>query len=146
MRVSHIRFRKKLEEEKSKITDAEFFTSGLFRGYLADIVEATSRRYKKPIKIILDWDEQDDAPVAFTDNKKVYINAANPLTAAMPTRAAKSKSLVGILAHETGHILYSDFEELAHFAEALENGRFYPSAPQAQNETEEDALAFFPVP
>ena len=121
MRVSHLTLRRKMEDIKSKITDKEFFTSSLFRGYLADMADATGKRYRKPIKVIMDWDERDEADAAFTNNQSIYINAASPLMMGLSTRALKAEGIVGKLAHEVGHILFSDFEGLARFKGAFDN-------------------------
>jgi len=126
---------------KSKITDKDFFTSNLFRGYLADMADATGKRYRKPIKIILDWDERDDAHAAYTDNQLIYINAASSITKDLPTRALKTEGLIGVLAHEVGHILFSDFEQLTRFKTAIGRGEFYPRVPVPNSEAEQEALA-----
>lgn len=47
MRASHLTVRKRIMDEKSKITDEEFFTSKEYRGYLADITEAATKRYRR---------------------------------------------------------------------------------------------------
>jgi len=44
MRTSHRQIRKRILEEKSKITDEEFFSSKAYRAYLTDISEAATRR------------------------------------------------------------------------------------------------------
>jgi len=140
VRVSHLEFRRRLEDVKSKITDKEFFTSSLFRGYMADMAEATSKRYKKPIQVKIDWDESEGSKAANTDNRTIYINAANRITSRLGTRVLKFQSLIGLLAHEIGHVLFSDFEGLVLYKESIFKYEFYPSIPKDLNELEEEAL------
>jgi len=139
MRASHIKVGQLLKETKTKITNRQFLTSPLYRGFLADMAEATGNRYKKPIRIQLDWNSKEDADVAFTDGNVIYINSANPMTKKLPTRELKHKSLIGLLAHEVGHILFSDFDGLAAFTDAIKDGRWWPSAPIWENEIEDIA-------
>ncbi|MCL2841445.1 MAG: hypothetical protein FWE05_11835, partial [Defluviitaleaceae bacterium] len=140
MRISHLELRRRLNDTKSKITNKQFFKSSLFKGYLADMADATGNRYKKPIKINLDWDSSDNADVAFTDNQLIYINAGNPMTKKLATRELKMLSLIGILAHEVGHILFTDFQGLGMFTDALKIGKFYPKAPDVIDEIEAETL------
>ena len=139
-RISHVKLRHLLEEKKSKITDKELFTSRLFRGYLADMAETTGNRYKKPIRVVVDWDESEDAQIACTDNQQIYINAGSELITKLPTRTLKAQCIVGILAHEIGHVLFSDFGGLVAFRETLLEGEFHPDTPEPLNEHEESAL------
>ena len=66
MRASHREVRKKILDRMSKIDDKEFFTSRAYRGYLADITESATKRYRRPIRVNLFADETDQT-VAYTD-------------------------------------------------------------------------------
>lgn len=48
MRTSHRQIRKRILDAKSKITDEEFFSSRAYNGYLTDLAEAATKRYKRP--------------------------------------------------------------------------------------------------
>ena len=74
MRTSHRDIRKRILEEKSKISDEEFFTSKAYQAYLTDITEAATKRYARPLKVTVVADH-DDPQLAFTDFKGVFINA-----------------------------------------------------------------------
>jgi len=141
MRVSHLEIQRRIRSVKSKISDKQLFTSPLFRGYLTDIAEATGNRYKKPIRVSVDWDDREGASIACTDNEQIYINAANMLTRRLPTRELKMRSIMGFLAHEIGHVIFSDFEGLYMFVEALKSGKFWPTEPTPADDVEENALA-----
>lgn len=76
MRASHREVRKKILDRMSKIDDKEFFTSRAYRGYLADITESATKRYRRPIRVNLFADETDQT-VAYTDYSGIYINVCN---------------------------------------------------------------------
>lgn len=128
MRASHLTVRKRIMDEKSKITDEEFFTSKEYRGYLADITEAATKRYRRPIHVTV-FADPEDSTVAYTDYNGIVINACNHITWSMPTRKLRSMSIEGFNAHENSHNLFTD-NRIAHaYFNSLEHGKFYPKKP-----------------
>lgn len=141
MRNKHLEMRRRIEDTKLAITDAELFGSRLYGAVLSDVAEATTHRYRRKCRVLTYWDESPDAGVASTNNRTIKINAANRLTASFPTRKLKDLSLRGLLGHEIGHILYTDFNMLSVYNARLLAGEFYPSTPNGLNAEEEDSLA-----
>ena len=129
MRTSHRQIRKRILEEKSKITDEEFFSSKAYQAYITDICEAATRRYRRPLKVTIVADH-DDERLAHTDFKGIFINACNEITWSMPGRMLRSLSIEGLAAHENGHNLFTDNRVWRTYRKALERGRFYPKLPQ----------------
>ena len=129
MRTSHRDIRKRILEEKSKISDEEFFTSKAYQAYLTDITEAATKRYARPLKVTVVADH-DDPQLAFTDFKGVFVNACNEITWSMPSRRLRSLSIEGLIAHESGHNLFTDNRVWLTFHRQLTRGKFYPSMPQ----------------
>ena len=129
MRTSHLTLRRRIDSEKLKITDEELFAGGAFSGYLSDMAEAATKRYKRHTAVRCFWDENPDAHAAYTDNRKICINAANPITQSFPTRKLRADSLVGMAGHEIGHILFTDFQMRDLYASSLKAGRMYPAEP-----------------
>lgn len=128
MRASLLTVRKRIMDEKSKITDEEFFTSKEYRGYLADITEAATKRYRRPIHVTV-FADPEDSTVAYTDYNGIVINACNHITWSMPTRKLRSMSIEGFNAHENSHNLFTD-NRIAHaYFNSLEHGKFYPKKP-----------------
>ena len=128
MIASHLTVRKRIMDEKSKITDEEFFTSKEYRGYLADITEAATKRYRRPIHVTV-FADPEDSTVAYTDYNGIVINACNHITWSMPTRKLRSMSIEGFNAHENSHNLFTD-NRIAHaYFNSLEHGKFYPKKP-----------------
>lgn len=128
MRASHLTVRKRIMDEKSKITDEEFFTSKEYRGYLADITEAATKRYRRPIHVTV-YADPEDSTIAYTDYNGIVINACNHITWSMPSRKLRSMSIEGFNAHENSHNLFTD-NRIAHaYFNSLEHGKFYPKKP-----------------
>jgi len=140
LRTSHKKIHQMISDEKSKLTDKDLFSSGAYAAYLMDIVEATSGRYKRRVRVRTRWDESPGAGIAYTDNKIIDLNCGNYLTAEYPTRELKSLSLIGFTAHEEGHLLYTDFSTLMMFMQAVDNGTMYPSIPSDLEVDEQEYL------
>ena len=128
MRTSHRQIRKRIMDAKSKITDEEFFSSRAYNGYLTDLAETATKRYKRPLRVHVVADH-DDETVAFTDYHGIYINACNHITWSLPSRLLRSMSLEGFNAHECGHILFTDNRIWNTYLKRLEKGKFYPKMP-----------------
>ena len=92
MRTSHRQIRKRILDAKSKISDEEFFSSRAYNGYLTDLAEAATKRYKRPLRVRVVAGHDDDT-VAFTDYHGIYINACNHITWSLPTRLLRSMSV-----------------------------------------------------
>lgn len=128
MRTSHRQIRKRILDAKSKITDEEFFSSRAYNGYLTDLAEAATKRYKRPLRVRVVADH-DDETVAFTDYHGIYINACNHITWSFPSRLLRSMSLEGLNAHECGHNLFTDERIWHSYFAGLSKGKFYPKMP-----------------
>lgn len=130
MRTSHTAIRRRIADEKSRLTDEQLFASPQFAAYLTDIAEGTTGRYRRKSSVRTYWDALPHADIAHTDNRTITVNAGNFLTRSFPTRSLKADSLLGIVGHECGHILFSDFTMLDTYHQALSGGRFYPQEPE----------------
>ncbi len=128
MRTSHREIRRRIDEEKSKVSDEEFFASREYRAYLSDITEAATRRYNRPIHVTV-YADHDDGTVAYTDFSGIFINACNEITWSMPTRRLRSLSIEGLNAHENSHNLFTDNRIWQAFFKKTEKGKFYPKMP-----------------
>ena len=140
MRTSHLEIRKKILDEKSKISDEELFASPAFAAYLSDIGETVAKRYGRPFRVKTFWDTAPGAEAAWTDNNTITINTGNHVTMSFPVRETKALSLVGMLAHEAGHINYTDFRALSTYQRVLRQGRFYPKRLKDLTPAEEKAV------
>ena len=137
-RVNHKLVRQRLDEKRSSITDKQFFSSRLLAGHYEDIVDAQTRRYNynRRVRVRLFW-EPDIPMVADTDDFLIRINAGNKLVTDVVGRENRYQIVSGLFAHELGHVLYTDFPMMQTYANYLENGRWYPAVPEADNTQEE---------
>lgn len=135
MRTSHRAIRERILEAKSKISDEEFFSSKAYIAYLTDITEAATKRYQRPLKVVVVADHEDPT-LAFTDNSGVFINACNEITWSMPSRYLRSLSIEGLNAHENGHNLFTDSRIWLTYYRKLEQGRIYPCLPSGLTATQ----------
>lgn len=140
MRTSHLEIRKKILGERSKVSDAELFGSPAFAAYLSDIGETVAKRYGRPFRVKTYWDTDPGAQLAWTDNHTITINTGNHVTMSFPIRETKALSLIGLLAHEAGHINYTDFRAFYTYQRALCQGRFYPKRLKNLTPREEAAV------
>ena len=140
MRTSHVAIKRMVADEKNRLTDEQLFGSPQFAAYLTDIAEGATKRYRRSSKVSTYWDTSESAEIAHTDNRIIRLNAGNFLTGSFPTKSLKADSLIGIVAHECGHILYSDFTMLATYQQALSAGRFYPATPEELTARQEKSL------
>lgn len=143
MRTSHLEIRKKILNEKGKVSDEELLASPAFAAYLSDIGESVAKRYGRPFKVKTYWDTAPEAQVAWTDNHTITINTGNHVTMSFPTRETRVLSEVGFLAHEAGHINYIDFRAFYTYQRALRQGRFYPKRLKNLTPAEEKAVEEF---
>ena len=132
--------RRRIAEKKSKLTDEQLFASPQFAAYLTDIAEGTTGRYRRKSSVKTYWDALPRAEVAHTDNRTITVNTGNFLTRSFPTRPLRADSLLGIVGHECGHILFSDFTMLATYRQSLQGGRFYPQMPEDLSAKQERSL------
>ena len=135
MRASHREIRKRILDRKSQISDKEFFTSRAYRGYMTDITESATKRYRRTITVTLVADESDHT-VAYTSPRGIWINVCNHITSSMPSRELKSISLEGLNGHEIGHNLYTDMRVWERYFAQLLQGKFYPSLPNSLDGTQ----------
>jgi len=103
------------------------FSSSSYAAYLTDIAETSAERYKRKIRVRTSWDESPNAFVAYTDNINININCGNRITEDYPTRELKNLSLIGLLGHELGHILFTNFPKLEMFMNSVDSMTMYPN-------------------
>ena len=140
MHADYRLLKKQIMEERKNMSEQEFFTSDDYTNYQLGMARAATRRYYSNLNMQMGWDESPNANVACTNNKRIYENAANPLTRELPTWYLKSLSLTGLTGHECGHLLYTDFTSSILYGTSMKRGSFYPELPEApdypQNKTE----------
>lgn len=118
-----------IRDQELTMPDEELFLSSAFQRHQTSLAQAATGRYRNGLQVIMEWKEEPEAAVAYTDNYRIHCNAANPITQSFPSRYLRSQSLTGLTGHEIGHLRYTDFVSLGLFLGSLQNGAFYPAAP-----------------
>lgn len=140
MRTSHIAIKRMIMDEKKKLTDEQVFASRQFAAYLTDLAESVTGRYKRHSKVDTFYDAGEEAEIGHTDNLTITINTGNFLTRSFPTRSLMTDSLIGIVGHECGHMLFTDFMMLQTYHASLSGGCFYPHEPKDLTPTQANSL------
>lgn len=129
-RVNHKLVKQRLNEQRSKISDRQFFSSRLLAGHFEDLAAAQTRRYRynRRVRVNLYWKPREKH-VASTDNMFVRINTGNSLVTKVKGRENRYQIVCGLFAHELGHVLYTDFLAAQTHTNYLGSGRWYPYPP-----------------
>lgn len=123
--------KQRLNEERSKITDRQFFTSRLLAGHFEGIAAAYTRRYnyRQRVRANLFW-EPMNGTLAYTDDLVVTINTGNSWVTETVGRKERYEIVTGLFAHEFGHILYTDFLSGQTLVNSFAAGKWYPEPPE----------------
>lgn len=129
-RVNHKLVKQRLNEQRSKISDRQFFSSRLLAGHFEDLAAAQTRRYRynRRVRVNLYWKPREKH-VASTDNMLIRINAGNSMVTKVKGRENRYQIVCGMFAHELGHVLYTDFLVAQTHTNYLGSYRWYPYPP-----------------
>lgn len=128
---------KRLAVEKANTLTAEdIFTDYEFARYIQNLVASMTGRYTNRIRLQL----CTSGPTAWTDGDMISLNIANPIANSYETLLDKFLAQMGIIFHETGHILFLDFNAENKATERILAGVFYGDDPVAATEEEEEDL------
>ncbi len=122
-------------KEKNKrllrqMSDSEYF----LRPEIMSLLTALLRNLtKKKLSVTLVC---EDSKVAYTTGVKTVVNVLNKLTGGYALRSDKLLTLMGLVGHEAGHILYSDFEALNEYLADLESGAYVNNLTDVEPEYE----------
>lgn len=113
-----------LEETKKEMTDEEFFTSSSMKEHLQTIIEGICKTYNRNITATV-IPKADF--VACTDGDDIKISLNSDFVKAQETRQQKYYAIIGLILHECGHVLYTDFALLKKAILCLAANGIYPS-------------------
>lgn len=107
------------------VTPQEVFTSGPFNHYLRSLLSYPCRsiHWKLP-PIQVGWEPESD-DVAFTDDKRIYINAASDVVEWAGSKLRKVRIIIGLMVHEYGHIRFTDFARVREVYDAMMRGTLF---------------------
>lgn len=102
-------FREKVLSLKEKVSDKDFFSSVQCHAYLQNLAEAITKQYNHNIKLHLAWGDPEGAIAYATDRNELFLNVNNPFFNDSDGRVNKLIILKGLILHECGHLLFTDF-------------------------------------
>lgn len=121
--------------EINKMSFDDIFLSDKYKSDLEGIMKAACLRvnYRKPVKLKVFSDEQDE-DIAYTDGNTIYINFGTNFATRLKEKPVLFHIFnVGLLAHELGHIFWTDFDDGEKYMKSLKKGNIYPSVPVHPN-------------
>lgn len=120
--------RKRIQEVKEALSDEQVFLSKAYHDTLWKYAKVVGG--KKDVKLNIWYDEAKNSRIAFTDGDRIFLNAANQITRSFPDRKKKVESHEGLIAHECGHIRFTDFERRGVYVDGFARGLIFPEAPK----------------
>lgn len=137
MRKKEIQRRKRIRKKREEIDDRELFLSNTYQDSLRRFARALSKRQDLVLKT--SRDETPQGRIACTDGNIIYLNLYNSISSRMKSREKKLSSHEGLIAHECGHIRYTDFAKKMRYLNGLMDGTFYPELPVVASEADKEA-------
>ena len=125
-----------MKQENKNLTDQRFFLGRWFQDYLFGMAKGFCRKGPESLTVVWNRDRMDAG--GCTDGKNIHINAA--AAARSGSREQKVLGIVGVAAHECGHINFSNFEKRRIYASGIREGILYPELPEPKHEQERQAL------
>ena len=113
---------------RSRIKDKELFLSKQYHDTLWKLIKALGQ--KTGLRLKLDYQENAEGAIAYTDGTTIYINTVNPITDGFPNLEDRIRSHEGLAAHECGHIRCSDFNRRIQYVRGFSQGLIYPNPPK----------------
>lgn len=122
-------FREKITKLKDDISDKEFFLSKSCCSYLQSLVDAATKKYNSPINLKIEWGDPNGNVAYATDRNLLYININNCFFNSVTKRIEKLVLLKGLLLHECGHLLFTDFHILKSTTQTFlqHHGKLFPT-------------------
>jgi uncharacterized protein YegL len=126
---------------RKELSMREFFTSPVFRKNFEDVSKMVSARYETPIFIKLEWDTRKN-DIAYTDNRLIYINLDNSLVCNIDNLEDRYLAYLGLLGHELGHVLHTNFECGPMWINSLISGKIYGDYDAVYKKNADDFLDY----
>ena len=133
--MNKFQIRNEIEKRVSSYTDEELFSSKHFGEILMGTIESTCAKLGRIPKLHSHYSPESEE-TSCTDGELIIHNSASPLIRTLGDLWKKYVANVGTIAHETGHILYTDFKNINPLREGWLSNNFswYPQTPEGGEE------------
>ena len=132
------------QAEIEKLSFEDIFLSARYKTDLQGLIQTACQRvgYRGTVVLHTFFDEKSHDN-ACTDGTSIHLNLGSSLAKRLRNKPVLFHIfIVGLVAHELGHIFWTDFEDNERYMTALKNGQFYPFAPKHANASQfSNALA-----
>ena len=131
------RKQKEVKKIREQMTDKELFLSKAYHDSLRKFARVLGGN--QAVGLVLAYTKEEDSRIALTDGNAIFLNTANIITEQFLHRKGKMASHEGLVAHECGHIRYSDFDRRTIYTNGFSQGRIFPKPPEGQTPAEKRA-------
>lgn len=129
--------RKQIRKVREKLSDKEIFLSKPYHDALWKYAKSLGR--KDTITLSIEYNEDPNSDMAKTDGRNIFLNATNSVTNQFPSREDKVMSHEGMVAHECGHIRFTDFQRRNLYINGFLQGLIYPRPPEVKSAADKRA-------
>lgn len=138
-----ITLRSLMSEEIKKMSFKDIFLSKDYENDLKMIIKNACLMvgHKKLVQVHIKY-EPNDADVAYTDGNTIFVNFGSPFAKRLQGKPYLFHIyIVGLIAHELGHIFWTEFDDGEKYMKSLKKGELYPDIPKHPNASKfSDAL------
>lgn len=142
-RTNHTRINELVNETTKTIDDELLFSSNAMSGYFTDIANMIliSWEVKETVRVKLYWDSEKW--LARVTGSFIEINAGNHICNGYE-RVSRMSFVKGLLLHEIGHIMFTDFSEWSNFIDiTIQGNLLHAPATEDLNQTEMELIDNF---
>lgn len=107
----------------------EVFSSQTFANAFTSLAKMVSNRFSLENPIVVKLVNKKSGEIAYTDNKNIVINLNNEITKKVNSLEEKYLTYLGMLGHECGHLLFTDFNILKKIQKSFFKKELYVKEP-----------------
>ena len=128
-----------IRKKRSDIHLRDIVRSKAFKDYITSGMLALFKKHRRSpnLEYVVYYDEADQT-TAKTDNKKIIVNAANSLFTKRDgldePLSVSVDHILGVMLHEAGHVLYTNFSVLRKYKEQFRKGELMVSSIKLSKE------------
>ena len=130
--------KKQLRTIRNNLTDEELFLSKAYQNSLWKFARVLGGN--QSVRLMLAYVEGMKERFAFTNGDMIFLNTKNPVTEQFLSREGKMASHEGLVAHECGHLRFSDFDRRGIYVGGFKEGKIFPKPPEGDTEKEKKAV------
>ena len=142
MNYSDKEIKRAIRKKRSDIHLEDIVKSKAFKDYITSGMLALFKKHKRNpnLEYVVYYNEADQT-TAKTDNKKIVVNAANSLFTKRDDLdeplSVSVDHILGVMLHEAGHVLYTNFSVLRKYKEQFCKGELVVSSIELSKEEKE---------